>query len=250
MPAARPYSAPYAPSPKRRAERMQGFPSRGRGCSRRLSFPALKFQRGSAQGEAGPLIRNLHERAYRRRRLHARRLPTKTSNSTRRGRLALYLAVGLAAGAVIALQIDIMRVFAVGNWTHFGSLVVSLAMLGFGLTSAVMASAKSLVLPALAGRGDGRARADGAARGRGEPLYPEPEVQPDLSGLRSRPEVEAARDLPRRADAVPRRRGVPRLRVPEEQQDVRPRLFRRSRRLRPFRPGVPRRDVSVRSRST
>src|SRR5271170_3042832 len=59
------------------------------------------------------------------------------------GRLALYLAVGLAAGAVIALQIDIMRVFAVGNWTHFGSLVVSLAMLGFGLTSAVMASAKA-----------------------------------------------------------------------------------------------------------
>ena len=57
------------------------------------------------------------------------------------GRLALYLAVGLGAGAVIALQIDIMRVFAVGNWTHFGSLVVSLAMLGFGLTSAVMAIA-------------------------------------------------------------------------------------------------------------
>ena len=59
------------------------------------------------------------------------------------GRLALYLAVGLGAGAVIALQIDIMRVFAVGNWTHFGSLVVSLAMLGFGLTSAVMAIAKN-----------------------------------------------------------------------------------------------------------
>jgi SAM-dependent methyltransferase len=56
----------------------------------------------------------------------------------RRGRLALYCAVGLAAGAVIALQIDIMRVFSVGNWTHFGSLVVSLAMLGFGVTSAVM----------------------------------------------------------------------------------------------------------------
>jgi len=31
-----------------------------------------------------------------------------------RGRLALYLAVGLVAGSVIALQIDIMRVFAVG----------------------------------------------------------------------------------------------------------------------------------------
>jgi spermidine synthase len=50
----------------------------------------------------------------------------------------LYLAVGLVAGAVIALQIGIMRVFAVGSWAHFGSLVVSLAMLGFGLASVVM----------------------------------------------------------------------------------------------------------------
>ncbi|MGD0188695.1 MAG: hypothetical protein ABSC25_26115, partial [Roseiarcus sp.] len=59
-----------------------------------------------------------------------------------RSRLALYFAVGLGAGAVIALQIDIMRVFSVGSWAHFGSLVVSLAMLGFGLTSAVMCVAK------------------------------------------------------------------------------------------------------------
>jgi spermidine synthase len=57
-------------------------------------------------------------------------------------RLGLYIAVGLAAGSVIALQIDIMRVFAVGSWAHFGSLVVSLAMLGFGLASAVMTVAK------------------------------------------------------------------------------------------------------------
>src|SRR5262249_21493870 len=55
---------------------------------------------------------------------------------------ALYLAVGLQAGAIIALQICIMRIFAVGSWTHFGSLVVSLAMLGFGLTSAVMCIGK------------------------------------------------------------------------------------------------------------
>src|SRR3954468_422535 len=54
----------------------------------------------------------------------------------------LYLAVGLEAGAVIALQIGIMRIFSVGSWAHFGSLVVSLAMLGFGLTSAVMCVAK------------------------------------------------------------------------------------------------------------
>src|SRR6185295_15152701 len=56
--------------------------------------------------------------------------------------LPLYLAVGLEAGAVIALQICIMRIFQVGSWAHFGSLVVSLAMLGFGLTSAIMCIGK------------------------------------------------------------------------------------------------------------
>ena len=59
-----------------------------------------------------------------------------------RSRLGLYFAVGLGAGSVIALQIDIMRVFSVGSWAHFGSLVVSLAMLGFGLASATMVVAK------------------------------------------------------------------------------------------------------------
>ena len=54
----------------------------------------------------------------------------------------LYLSVALIAGAVIALQICIMRIFSVGSWAHFGSLVVSLAMLGFGLTSAIMCIAK------------------------------------------------------------------------------------------------------------
>ena len=63
--------------------------------------------------------------------------------AARREATAVYLAVGLVAGAVIALQIGIMRVFQVGSWAHFGSLVVSLAMLGFGLTSAVMCVAKT-----------------------------------------------------------------------------------------------------------
>ena len=56
--------------------------------------------------------------------------------------LSLYLGVGLVAGAVIALQICIMRIFAVGSWAHFGSLVVSLAMLAFGLVSAIMCVGK------------------------------------------------------------------------------------------------------------
>ena len=53
-----------------------------------------------------------------------------------------YLAVALVAGAIITLQICIMRIFAVGSWTHFGSMVVSLAMLGFGCSSVVIYLAK------------------------------------------------------------------------------------------------------------
>src|ERR1700759_273853 len=56
--------------------------------------------------------------------------------------LTFYPSGGLVAGSVIALQIGIMRVFSVGSWAHFGSLVVSLAMFGFGLTSAVMCVGK------------------------------------------------------------------------------------------------------------
>lgn len=55
----------------------------------------------------------------------------------------MYAAVGCVAGAVIALQIGIMRIFSEGSWAHFGSLVVSLAMMGFGLTSAVMVLARA-----------------------------------------------------------------------------------------------------------
>ncbi len=67
---------------------------------------------------------------------------TVTVDLDHRPPLAFYLSVGLVAGSIIALQIGIMRVFSVGSWAHFGSLVVSLAMFGFGLTSAVMCVGK------------------------------------------------------------------------------------------------------------
>ncbi len=56
--------------------------------------------------------------------------------------IPIYLAVGLVAGAIIELQICIMRLFSIGSWAHFGSFVVSLAMMGFGLVSAVMCVGK------------------------------------------------------------------------------------------------------------
>jgi hypothetical protein len=54
----------------------------------------------------------------------------------------LYASVTLASAAVIALQITIMRIFAVGSWSHFGSLVVGLAMLGFGVSSVALCLAE------------------------------------------------------------------------------------------------------------
>lgn len=65
-------------------------------------------------------------------------LPTATGAVSAAPNPPFYLSVGLVAGAIIALQIAIMRVFAVGSWAHFGSLVVSLALLGFSLASVVI----------------------------------------------------------------------------------------------------------------
>ncbi len=75
-------------------------------------------------------------------RLEAQEARLRGSDTEIAPSLFLYLSVGLVAGAVIALQIGIMRIFSVGSWAHFGSLVVSLAMLGFGLTSAIMCIGK------------------------------------------------------------------------------------------------------------
>ena len=55
---------------------------------------------------------------------------------------SFYLGVAGLSAAMIAAQITIMRVFAIGSWAHFGSLVIAIAMAGFGLASAVMCVAR------------------------------------------------------------------------------------------------------------
>ncbi|MCB9947139.1 MAG: hypothetical protein H6842_04835 [Rhodospirillaceae bacterium] len=52
------------------------------------------------------------------------------------------ISVALISGAVIAFQIAVMRVFSIANWAHFGSLVISIAMFGFGVVSAIMVIGK------------------------------------------------------------------------------------------------------------
>ena len=165
-----------------------------------------------------------------------------------RSRLGLYFAVGLGAGSVIALQIDIMRVFSVGSWAHFGSLVVSLAMLGFGLASATMVVAK-----------DWFARNWRAAATVSLALFGPLAVGANLYVqhlgfnaifLVSDPaqKWKLLADFPGGADAVPGRRVFPRVRLPQEQSHVRARLFRRPRRGGALRPCVSAGDVRAYAR--
>jgi len=58
------------------------------------------------------------------------------------GRISFYVSVAALSAAMIAAQITIMRVFAIGSWAHFGSLVIAIAMAGFGLASAIMCVAR------------------------------------------------------------------------------------------------------------
>jgi hypothetical protein len=75
--------------------------------------------------------------------LRLNRLRVQTADFEGQPRGFVYLSIGFSAGAVIALQICIMRIFAVGSWAHFGSMVVSLALLGFGFASAIMCIAEN-----------------------------------------------------------------------------------------------------------
>ncbi|MBF0428483.1 MAG: hypothetical protein HQL94_06125, partial [Magnetococcales bacterium] len=53
-------------------------------------------------------------------------------------RFSFFLSVFCIAGAIIALQITVMRLYAITGWAHFGSMVISVAMFGFGLASTIM----------------------------------------------------------------------------------------------------------------
>ena len=52
--------------------------------------------------------------------------------------VSAYLAVALVSGAILGYELFIMRVFAIGGWSHFGSTVISIAMFGFGVFSTAL----------------------------------------------------------------------------------------------------------------
>ena len=48
------------------------------------------------------------------------------------------LAVFFLSIALLAYEIAVMRTFSVGSWSNFGSLVISIALLGFGLAGTLL----------------------------------------------------------------------------------------------------------------
>jgi hypothetical protein len=48
------------------------------------------------------------------------------------------LALFMVSAALIAYEVAVMRSFAVGSWSNFGSLVISIALLGIGLAGTLL----------------------------------------------------------------------------------------------------------------
>ncbi|MBU1106956.1 MAG: hypothetical protein KKB51_09840 [Candidatus Riflebacteria bacterium] len=63
--------------------------------------------------------------------------PTPVSFTLRTG-----VAVGAVSASLIAYELFVMRIFSNGNWSHFGSMVISIAMFGFGLFSTILCIGK------------------------------------------------------------------------------------------------------------
>ncbi len=61
--------------------------------------------------------------------------PPAAYRSTAASRL---VALALVSAAVLAYELFVMRVFAVGGWSHFGSTVIAIAMFGFGVFSTIL----------------------------------------------------------------------------------------------------------------
>jgi hypothetical protein len=47
-------------------------------------------------------------------------------------------AVFLVSGALIAAELAVMRTFSVGSWSNFGHMVISMALLGFGISGTML----------------------------------------------------------------------------------------------------------------
>jgi len=60
--------------------------------------------------------------------------------------LPLALAIGLVSASAVALEITLMRLFSIAYWSHFAWMIISMAMLGYGASGALVAMAGPRVM--------------------------------------------------------------------------------------------------------
>lgn len=60
----------------------------------------------------------------------------------------LLLAVGLISAAALSYEILLMRLFAIIQWHHFASMMISLALLGYGASGTFLTRCRQSLLPA------------------------------------------------------------------------------------------------------
>ncbi|HEX2061060.1 MAG TPA: SAM-dependent methyltransferase, partial [Thermoanaerobaculia bacterium] len=58
----------------------------------------------------------------------------------------LVLAVGLLSGATLAYEILLIRLFSITDWHHLAFLVISLALLGYGVSGTLLALGREALL--------------------------------------------------------------------------------------------------------
>lgn len=59
--------------------------------------------------------------------------------------IGILLSVGLASAAIIGFQLVVMQLLAIAQWHHFGYMVISMALLGFGAAGTTLALAREFL---------------------------------------------------------------------------------------------------------
>jgi spermidine synthase len=57
-----------------------------------------------------------------------------------------FLAISLVSAGVIGLEVLLMRLYAIGQWHHFATMIISIALLGFGVSGTFLALAREWLM--------------------------------------------------------------------------------------------------------
>ncbi len=56
------------------------------------------------------------------------------------------IAISLVSAGVIAFEVLLLRLYAIGQWHHFAYMIISIALLGYGASGTFLALARGWLL--------------------------------------------------------------------------------------------------------